>query len=227
MGTPKISIAPSILAADFSKLGEQVQQAEKAGADLFHIDIMDGQFVPNLTMGPAIVEAMRRTTELSLDVHLMIIQPQNFVETFAQAGANRIIVHWEACPNLHRVLQQIRDNGCKAGIALNPHTPARVLDEIMYMLDIVLVMTVNPGFGGQTLIHQTMPKIAEIRAMIGNEKRDIDLEVDGGISAATIPTVLQAGANVLIAGTTIFQHEKGIRGGIDAINASIESIKAD
>lgn len=158
-----IKIAPSILAADFTRLGQQIEEVENAGADLIHIDVMDGRFVPNITMGPLIVEAVRRVTKLPLDVHLMIVEPERHIETFAQAGADRITVHIEASPHLHRTLSYIRESGCKAGVALNPHTPSTTLIDLMHMLDQIIVMTVNPGFGGQKFLPETMPKIARLR----------------------------------------------------------------
>ncbi|MEQ8671662.1 MAG: ribulose-phosphate 3-epimerase [Aggregatilineales bacterium] len=201
-----IQIAPSILAADFTRLGEQVQQADAAGADLIHIDVMDGRFVPNITMGPLVVEAVRRVTDLPLDVHLMIIEPERYIDAFADAGATNITVHIEASPNLHRTLQLIRARGCRAGVAINPHTPASALGELMYMIDLINVMTVNPGFGGQTFITEMTSKIARLRAMSGDAKRFIDIEVDGGINEETAMTAAQAGANILIVGSALFNN---------------------
>jgi ribulose-phosphate 3-epimerase len=215
-----IQIAPSILAADFTRLGEQVAAAEEAGADLIHIDVMDGRFVPNITMGPLVVDAVRRVTKLPLDVHLMIVEPERFVPMFADAGATSIDVHYEASPNLHRTLQQIRDLGCKAGVAINPHTPASALSEVVNMLDVVVVMTVNPGFGGQTLIPSTLPKIRQLRAMIEQSGREIDLEVDGGMNIQTIKQAVEAGANVLIAGSTIFNNKYSVQEGIDRLRTT-------
>jgi ribulose-phosphate 3-epimerase len=171
--TSNIRIAASILAADFTRLGEQIQQAEAAGAGLIHIDVMDGQFVPNITMGPLVVEAARRVTNLPLDVHLMIIEPDHLLGAFAEAGADAITVHWEACPNLHRTLQAIKLLGCRAGVALNPHTPASFLSELMHMVNVINVMTVNPGFGGQVFLPETLPKIRQLRAMIAAAGRQI------------------------------------------------------
>jgi ribulose-phosphate 3-epimerase len=215
-----IRIAPSLLAADFTRLGEQVIAAEQAGADLIHIDVMDGRFVPNITMGPLIVEAVRRVTSLPLDVHLMIVEPERYVPMFAEAGANSIDVHVEASPNLHRTLQQIRDLGCRAGVALNPHTSANALSEIFDMVDVVVVMTVNPGFGGQPFLKSMMSKVARLRAMIGETRREIDLEVDGGVSVETAKYVVQAGANVLIAGSTIFNKKHSVQEGITALRSA-------
>lgn len=221
--TSKILIAPSILSADFTRLGDHVREAEEAGADWIHVDVMDGRFVPNITMGPLVVEALRRVTALPLDVHLMIVEPEKYIEAFAKAGANHITVHLEASPHLHRTLQLIRAQGCRAGVALNPHTPANSLSEIIHLIDVITVMTVNPGFGGQEFIPETMPKVARLRAMIGTEKRAIDLEVDGGINSATAQTAAQSGANVLIAGNGIFGHPQGISQGIQELRRALEN----
>jgi ribulose-phosphate 3-epimerase len=220
----QIRIAPSLLAADFTRLGEQVHEAELAGAELIHIDVMDGRFVPNITLGPVVVEAVRRVTKLPLDVHLMIVEPERHIEAFVNAGANSINIHLEASPNLHRTLQMMRELGCRSGVALNPHTPASALSEIMNMVDVILVMTVNPGFGGQSLLEETMPKIAQLRAMIGDTKRPIDLEADGGIDPDTVMTVAQAGANVMIAGTAIFNDTLNVQKGMAALRHALEKL---
>ncbi|MHB8629318.1 MAG: ribulose-phosphate 3-epimerase [Aggregatilineales bacterium] len=214
-------IAPSILAADFTRLGEEVRAAEAAGGDQIHIDVMDGHFVPNLTMGPLIVEAVRRVTRLPLDVHLMIERPDDFLKDFAEAGATTIDVHVETCHHLHRTIQRIRELGMKPGVALNPHTPFELIREILPDVDRVLVMTVNPGFGGQTFIHNTLHKLIEIRQAARILQRDAVLEigVDGGIDAHTAPEVLTRGANVLIAGSAIFKAKAGIAAGIAALRA--------
>ena len=209
-----IHLAPSVLAADFARLGEQVQQAEANGADLIHIDVMDGRFVPNISMGVVVVEALRRVTNLPLDVHLMIVEPATHIEAFARAGANRITVHYEADYHLHRTLSSIKDLGCLAGVAINPHTPALALDAILPFVDQVNVMTVNPGFGGQNFIPEMMSKIAELRAMIGNLRRDIGLQVDGGINAQTAMSVAQAGANILVVGSAVFNPQFSVADGI-------------
>jgi ribulose-phosphate 3-epimerase len=217
-----IHIAPSILAADFTQLGEQVKQAGQAGGAMIHIDVMDGVFVPNITMGSLVVSAVRRVTTLPIDVHLMIVRPERHLEAFARAGASRIYVHVEQNPNLHSTLMTIHSLGCKAGIAINPHTPATAVSEIIHMLDAVLVMTVNPGFGGQRFIPETMPKLAQLRAMIDDSGREIDLAVDGGIDADTAATVVQAGANVLVAGSAIFNQHRSIQENITMLRQSLE-----
>ena len=215
-----IKIAPSILAADFARLGEQVMEAQAGGADLIHIDVMDGRFVPNITMGPLVAAAVKRVAAIPLDVHLMIIEPERFIQRFADSGADSITVHIEACPHLHRVLGQIKDAGCQAGIALNPHTPAAALAEIIDMADLINVMTVNPGFGGQTFIQSMASKIKTLREMTAQQQRNIDIEVDGGINSETISMALNAGANVMIAGSCIFGHRDGIAAGMNALRRS-------
>lgn len=212
-----IKIAPSILAADFARLGEQVTQAQDAGADLIHIDIMDGRFVPNITMGPAIVEALAKLASIPLDVHLMIVEPDRFVQRFADSGADSISVHAEACAHLHRVLGQISDVGCRPGVALNPHTPASALREVLAMVQVVNVMTVNPGFGGQRFISSMIGKIRQLRAMADSSGGELEIEVDGGINAETISIAEAAGATIAIAGTCVFQHRKGIAAGIEEL----------
>lgn len=199
-----IKIAPSILSADFTRLGEQIQDAAAGGADLIHIDVMDGRFVPNITMGPLVVRAARRATDLPLDVHLMIVEPSKHIDAFASAGADAITVHIEADPNLYRTLTRIRELGCRAGVAVNPHTPADFLSMVMGAVDLINVMTVNPGFGGQSFMADQMQKVTTLRQMIDAQSHDIDLEVDGGINMDTIHTAVTAGANVLIAGTAVF-----------------------
>lgn len=218
----KVKIAPSLLAADFTQLGQQIKDAEAAGADLLHYDVMDGRFVPNITMGMFILKQVRQVTTLPLDVHLMIFEPERYIEQFASAGADNISVHIEACPNLHRTLQMIREAGCKVGVAINPHTPAEHLSEIITMVDIVNVMTVNPGFGGQQFLQPMTSKIATLRAMIGEVHGAVDIEVDGGINEDTADDAVQAGASILIAGTTIFRHPNGVQAGIDALRDSLE-----
>ncbi len=218
--TNKVQIAPSILSADFTRLGEQVAAAEAAGADRIHVDVMDGRFVPNITMGPLVVAAVRRVTALPLDVHLMIVEPERYVEAFAEAGTNWLTIHEEASPHLHRTLQLIRGLGMKAGVALNPHTPPVVLDYVWDLLDQVLVMTVNPGFGAQQFLPETLAKIAAVREGSIARGLAVDVQVDGGIDPATAPRVAAAGANVLVAGNAIFASPLGISGAIQAIRAA-------
>ncbi len=217
----KIRIGASILSADFARLGEHVQEAESAGVDFIHIDVMDGRFVPNITMGPLIVDAVRRSSSLMRDVHLMIVEPERYVEAFANAGADRITVHHEASPHLHRTLSLIREVGCKAGVAINPHTPASVLEEVIDLLDVVLVMTVNPGFGGQELITATLPKLARVRTLLDTLPRDVDLLVDGGINLHTAHTAAQHGAKGLIVGSAIFSNKFTVRAGVDALRHAL------
>jgi ribulose-phosphate 3-epimerase len=201
---PAIRIAPSILAADFGRLAAEVQAVERAGADWIHVDVMDGHFVPNLTIGPPVVRAVRRATELPLDVHLMIEAPERSLADYAAAGADRIGVHVETCPHLHRTLQQIRGLGKKACVVLNPATPAAAVEPVLADVDQVLVMSVNPGFGGQSFIDAVLPKLAQIRRWIDERELTVELEVDGGISPDTIERASRAGANVFVAGTAVF-----------------------
>ncbi len=219
-----IKIAPSILSADFTRLGEEVKQAQDAGADWIHIDVMDGQFVPNITMGPLVVEAVKKVANIPLDVHLMTVQPERLIGRFAACGADSITVHVEACAHLHRVLGQIKSAGCRAGVALNPHTPAAALGEILDMVDIINVMTVNPGFGGQEFIATMTAKIASLRAMADRIRSNIDIEVDGGINSETVPLAAAAGANVMIAGASVFGHAGGIAAGIQDLRQAIASL---
>ncbi len=197
-------IAPSLLAADFARLGEEVRAVERAGADWLHLDIMDGHFVPNISFGPGLVRALRKHTALPFDVHLMIAPADPYLAAFAEAGAAVITVHPEAGPHLHRTLQTIRALGCRAGVALNPATPVAALAHVLDLCDLILVMSVNPGFGGQSFLGGQLPKIAELRRMIAATGRDIALEVDGGVTAETAPRCLAAGADTLVAGTAVF-----------------------
>ena len=207
----RIRIAPSILAADFAALGEAVREAEAAGADLIHVDVMDGRFVPNLTIGPPVVAALRRVTGLPLDVHLMIVEPERYLRAFAEAGADWLTVHPEATIHLHRTLTQIRALGLKAGVALNPATSEESLRYVLGVVDHVLVMSVNPGFGGQSFIPAVLPKIERVRAMLdGAGRRAVSIAVDGGITPQTAPQVVAAGADVLVAGSAIFRAEAGV-----------------
>jgi ribulose-phosphate 3-epimerase len=219
-----IQVAASILAADFARLGEQVHEADQGGAGLIHIDVMDGRFVPNLTLGAVVIEAIRRSTQLPLDVHVMIVEPDHLLPDFATAGANRITVHVEACPNLHRTLQTIKALGCGAGVALNPHTPASALSEVMHMLDVIIVMSVNPGFGGQAFLPEVLPKVRQLRQMIKDSGRKIDLEIDGGVNTETAPICVQAGVNVLIAGSSVYNPKFSVKAGIDALKKAVENM---
>ncbi|HIE57753.1 MAG TPA: ribulose-phosphate 3-epimerase [Anaerolineales bacterium] len=212
-------IAPSILSADFSRLGEEIAAVETAGADWIHVDIMDGHFVPNMSIGRKALEACKKVTDLPLDVHLMVQFPERFVAWYAESGADRLTVHIEATPNIHRLLQHIRELGCQVGISLNPGTPASALDEVLQMVDQVLVMTVNPGFGGQQFIPATLPKIRAIRERLDQVNPNAIILVDGGISSATIDTVIEAGAQVFVAGNAVFKHSEGPAAGIAALKA--------
>ena len=205
-----IGLVPSILSADFTRLGEQVREAEAGGAQRIQIDVMDGHFVPNITMGPMVVEATRRSTSLPLEAHLMITNPQDYIEVFAKAGADVIIVHQEVCPHLHRVIQQIKATGKQVGVALNPSTPIWVLQDILSLLDLVLIMTVNPGFGGQDFIPEMLPKIANMRQVLTKRGLSCDLEVDGGIHEKTVPQVVNAGANLLVAGSAVYNQKESV-----------------
>jgi ribulose-phosphate 3-epimerase len=204
-----VRIAPSILSADFGRLAEEVRAAEAAGADYIHVDVMDGRFVPNITIGPLIVRAVRAATTLPLDVHLMIVEPERYVEAFADAGADLISVHLEASPHLHRTVQQIRALGKRASVAVNPHSPLDGLDVVLPDLAMVLLMTVSPGFGGQRFIDAVVPKIRALRTEIERRGLSVDIEVDGGIGPDTAPLVVRAGANVLVAGSAIFGAAQG------------------
>ena len=219
---PKIEIVPSILSADLTRLGEQVKEAEAAGADRIQVDVMDGRFVPTITFGPLVVEAVRRSTSLPVEAHLMIVEPERYVADFASAGADVIIVHQEAALHLHRIVEQIHQLGKKAGVALNPTTPAAMLDDILGDVDHVLVMTVNPGFGGQKFIESTLTKIARVRQMMNERGLDRDIEVDGGIGAATAPRVVEARANLLVAGASIFVSKDGVAAAIGRLRESLK-----
>ena len=219
--SPQIKLAPSILSADFACLGEQVAEATKAGADYIHIDVMDGHFVPKITIGAPVVAAIRRFTDLPLDVHLMIEAPERQIKQFADAGADIITVHIEACPQIHQVVQAIKELGVKAGVALNPNTAIDTLAEILPDLDLVLVMTVNPGFGGQTFIEAMLDKVADLRAELDKNGLATELEVDGGINAELAPRVVSAGARVLVAGAAVFNSGQTIEEALRKIRASL------
>ncbi len=215
-----IKIAPSILSADFARLGEQVAEVTKAGADYIHIDVMDGQFVPQITIGAPVVASIRSWTDIPLDVHLMIESPEKQIDQFVKAGADIITVHVEACPHIHRTIQTIRESGVKAGVSLNPGTPVKELYEILPDLDLVLVMTVNPGFGGQTFIEGMLDKIARVRAELDKRGLSTELEVDGGINADITPGVVKAGADVLVAGAAVFRSGETVEKALKKIKDS-------
>src|SRR5437867_6249016 len=215
-----VKLAPSILAADFARLGEQVAEAEQAGADRIHVDVMDGHFVPNLSMGAPIVQSLRRVTRLPLETHLMISDPDFFLDEFTEAGSDSFLVHWEGNNNLHRTVQRVKALGKRVGVVINPATPAAALEEILQDVDQVLVMTVNPGFGHQHFIHTTLPKIRRVRQMIDEIRPGCELEVDGGIDATTAPLVVDAGANVLVAGSAIFSESEGVIAAMNRLRAA-------
>ncbi|MGN1401712.1 MAG: ribulose-phosphate 3-epimerase [Bacillus sp. (in: firmicutes)] len=202
-----VKIAPSILSADFAKLGEEIKDVEKGGADYIHIDVMDGQFVPNITIGPLIVEAVRPITKLPLDVHLMIEDPDRYIEAFANAGADYITVHVEACRHLDRTISLIKSYGVKAGVVLNPATPVQMIKHVIKELDMVLLMSVNPGFGGQSFIPEVLTKISEVKKLADQVNPDLEIEVDGGVNSETAKLCVDAGANVLVAGSAIYNKE--------------------
>ena len=222
MKSPEVKLAPSILSADFGRLGEQVAEAAEAGADYIHVDVMDGHFVPQITIGAPVVAAIRRWTNLPLDVHLMISAPENQVEQFADAGADIITVHVEACSHIYRVVQMVKGLGVKVGVSLNPATSISTLNKILPELDVVLVMTVNPGFSGQTFIEGTLDKISRLRTELDRRGLAVELEVDGGINAETAPRVVRAGARVLVAGAAVFNPQRTVKEAIDKIRASFD-----
>jgi len=215
-----VKLAPSILSADFAHLGKQVGEAEQAGADRIHVDVMDGHFVPNISMGAPIVQSLRQVTRLPLETHLMITDPDFYLDEFVQAGSDSLLVHWEGNNNLHRTVQRVKALGKRVGVVINPATPAAVLEEILQDVDQVLVMTVNPGFGHQHFIHTTLPKIRRVRQMINEVRPGCDLEVDGGIDATTAPMVVDAGANVLVAGSAVFGTGEGVIAAMNRLRAA-------
>jgi ribulose-phosphate 3-epimerase len=214
-------LAPSILASDMTQLGKEIAAAESAGADWIHVDVMDGRFVPNISMGQFIVEACRRATQLPLDVHLMIEKPEEHLESFAKAGASGLTVHVETCPHLHRTLQFIRSLGCRAGVVLNPGTAVGAIEPVLGMADLVLVMSVNPGFGGQSFIPESLARLADIRKKLDALGSSAWLEVDGGVSVETILQLKEAGATAFVAGTSVFKHPQGIEAGVKALRSVI------
>ena len=219
----QIKISPSILSADFARLADQVCEAEEAGVDYIHVDVMDGHFVPNITIGPLVVKALRPITKLPLDVHLMIENPEFYIEDFSKAGADIITVHQEATPHLHRTIQQIHDLGIKAGVSIDPSTSVRTLDEIICDVDLILVMSVNPGFGGQSYIHSCTNKIRKVREMLDDRGVSADLEVDGGVNVDTVNEVISAGANAFVAGSAIFNDKNSVAENVSALRAKIKT----
>jgi ribulose-phosphate 3-epimerase len=219
--TRPIEIVPSILSADFSRLGEQVREAEAGGAGRIQVDVMDGHFVPNITVGPLVIESIRPHCKIPIEAHLMIERPELYIPQFAKAGADYIIVHVETCPHLHRTIQQIRDEGKGAGVAVNPSTPLVALEEILSYLDMVIIMTVNPGFGGQDFIDSMLLKIRRLHALIEDHNYDCDIEVDGGINESTVAGAVAAGANLLVAGSAVYDHPEGVAAAISRLRAAI------
>ena len=225
MDKAAVKLAPSILAADFARLGEQVADAQRAGADRIHVDVMDGHFVPNLSMGAEVVQSLRRVTSLPLEIHLMVTNPDLFLNEFVDAGADSFLVHWEANANLHQTVQQIKALGKAAGVVVNPATPVAVLEEILPDVHQVLVMTVNPGFGHQLFLHSTLPKIRRARQMVEQNESTCEVEVDGGIDAETAPLAVEAGADVLVAGTAIFGEGETVAAAMDRLRASLNRLE--
>lgn len=220
-GANRVQILPSILSADFRNLGQQIAEVDQAGADRIHVDVMDGRFVPNITIGPLVVEAARRSTKLPLDVHLMIVEPEHYLEDFAKAGADVLLVQQEACPHLHRTIQQIKSLGKQAGVVLNPSTPLITLEEILPDVDQILIMSVNPGFGGQSFIASSVDKVRRLKRMLEERQLTTPIEIDGGIDESTAPRVVAAGATLLVAGSAVYNAPGGAAEGVRRLRASI------
>jgi ribulose-phosphate 3-epimerase len=221
MGNSRVKLAPSILSADFARLGEQVAEVTKAGADYIHIDVMDGHFVPNITIGAPVIASLRPWTHLPLDVHLMIEQPERYISDFANSGADIISVHIEACPHIHRTLQLIKEFKIKTGIALNPATPLSSIEELIPHVDLITIMSVNPGFGGQAFIPETLEKVSRLRRMLDERGLSAELEVDGGITVENTPKVVKAGASVLAIGSSVFNAKEGIIQALQKIRSAL------
>ena len=220
MATEPVRIAPSILAADFARLGEQLAQLDDAGVDRIHVDVMDGHFVPPITMGPVIVDAVRAACELPIEVHLMVDRPEEQIDPSIDVGAEVIVVHQEVAPHLHRLIERIRDGGAKAGVAINPATPVRTLDAILDDIDLALIMTVNPGYAGQAFIPSVLRKVEQLSVILKERNPSCEVEVDGGVNAETASGAVRAGANVLVAASAIFKHPQGLSGGVNALRTA-------